>query len=675
MKIISLKLKNFRQFQDEQQIDFSTSEEKSLTLIKGESGNGKTTIIHAFEWILYGNVEGSADNEGYPVNQAIKARLDQGDRTNVSGELVFLYHNIEYDVYRSQAFRKAGNRRKPQTPVLRVTYKTEDGRTEQVSDLNRKTQLTINTIVPRTLFPYFFLLGESLDDIGEKMSENGKGAANTFADAIKGLLGFDEREMAKKHLSRLIKNYNDQIAENDKDPERKQILKKINDFREEQTANRTEIESRQKSNEDLQKRIDELDAKISHYASAESKQKEEKKCSADIEALKQKIEEITQSIFKKFSSHSYKWFLSALVDKTETTMQAVKSMDQGIPGMDAKSIQYLLNRKKCICGHELAENSPEWEELERLIKFLPPNNIGSEVKLFKNSFETSKEAGEEYYEEFTRYWKELSQSNQTLSSLEEQRKQINKEIEDIPPVAEDKLLQSRLIEQKGDNKGKIKQLSEKNEQLEKLIEEQSSLEKELVRYKNKCDRLTLYRSYCEKRRDSIDHDLEEREVRIKSALQENINSIFKRFYNSEVTFTLNNDYSISITDPDGKDVLKDFASGGQKTALALSFIGAIIKVNEKRDLYKANKSSDDSVEDGDVPEVYPLVLDAPTSTFDYEQIKSFSKVMPEITDQIIVLVNAKETAQIKENMNSLVGKEYHIEKQNDYSSVIKYEEA
>lgn len=674
MKIISLKLKNFRQFQDEQKIDFSTSEEKSLTLIKGESGNGKTTIIHAFEWVLYGNVEGSADNEGYPVNQAIKARLDQGDRTNVSGELVFSYHNIEYDVYRSQAFRKAGNRRKPQTPVLRVTYKTEDGRTEQVSDLNKKTQLTINTIVPRTLFPYFFLLGESLDDIGEKMSENGKGAANTFADAIKGLLGFEEREMAKKHLSRLIKNYNDQIAENDKDPERKQILKKINDFREEQAANNTEIESRQNSNEDLQKRIEELDAKISHYASAESKQREAKKCSEDIDDLNQKIEEITQGIFKKFSSRSYKWFLSALVDKTKETMQAVNSMDQGIPGMDAKSIQYLLNRKKCICGHELAENSPEWEELERLIKFLPPNNIGSEVKLFNSSFETSKEAGMEYYEEFTRDWKELSQYKQKLSSLEEQQKQINKEIENIPAVAEDKLLQTRLTEQKGDNNGKIKQLSERNEQLDKLIEEQSYLEKELVRYKNKCDRLTLYRSYCEKRHDIIDHDLEGREVRIKSALQENINSIFKRFYNSEVTFTLNNDYSISITDPDGKDVLKDFASGGQKTALALSFIGAIIKVNEKRDLYKANKSSDDSVEDGDVPEVYPLVLDAPTSTFDYEQIKSFSKVMPEITDQIIVLVNAKETAQIKENMNSLVGKEYHIEKQNDYSSVIKYEE-
>ena len=72
----------------------------------------------------------------------------------------------------------------------------------------------------------------------------------------------------------------------------------------------------------------------------------------------------------------------------------------------------------------------------------------------------------------------------------------------------------------------------------------------------------------------------------------------------------------------------------------------------------------------DAPECFGNILGT-----SWEQIKSFSKVMPEITDQIIVLVNAKETAQIKENMNSLVGKEYHIEKQNDYSSVIKYEEA
>ena len=90
MKLVSLKTNNFRQFQGEQIFNFSTSENKMLTLIKGESGNGKTTIIHAFEWVLYGNVD-STEGESYPVNQSIKAKLQPGDMTKVTGELVFLY--------------------------------------------------------------------------------------------------------------------------------------------------------------------------------------------------------------------------------------------------------------------------------------------------------------------------------------------------------------------------------------------------------------------------------------------------------------------------------------------------------------------------------------------------------------------------------------------------------
>ena len=344
MKLISLKTNNFRQFQGEQIFNFSTSENKMLTLIKGESGNGKTTIIHAFEWVLYGNVD-STEGESYPVNQSIKAKLQPGDMTKVTGELVFLYHDTEYDIYRTQCFIKAGSRRKLQNKDLKVTLKTPDGRTEQVSDLKDRPQITINTIVPKSLFPYFFLLGESLDDIGEKRSENGKGSANTFETAIKGLLGFEEREMAKKHLSRLISYYNDQIAENDKDPERTEILESIHSFKEKQEEINKEIQTRTENNKALQEKIDELDASITRYASAESKQKEAKRCAEDIERDAQKIDLKIDKIFKKFSSQSYKWFLTALADKTESTMQAVKSRNQGIPGMDVKSIQYLLDHK------------------------------------------------------------------------------------------------------------------------------------------------------------------------------------------------------------------------------------------------------------------------------------------------------------------------------------------
>ena len=567
MKLISLKTNNFRQFQGEQIFNFSTSENKMLTLIKGESGNGKTTIIHAFEWVLYGNVD-STEGESYPVNQSIKAKLQPGDMTKVTGELVFLYHDTEYDIYRTQCFIKAGSRRKLQNKDLKVTLKTPDGRTEQVSDLKDRPQITINTIVPKSLFPYFFLLGESLDDIGEKRSENGKGSANTFEKAIKGLLGFEEREMAKKHLSRLISYYNDQIAENDKDPERKEILESIHSFKEKQEEINKEIQTRTENNKALQDKIDELEASISRYASAESKQKEAKRCAEDIERDAQKIDLKIDKIFKKFSSQSYKWFLKALADKTESTMQAVKSRNQGIPGMDVKSIQYLLDHKKCICGHELVEGSPEWESLENWIKFLPPNNIGAEIKFFNNQFKESKDAGNDYYDDFSSDWKELSELKDELNKSTEQKKALDKEIEHIPEVSGDKQKQSRLIAQREENKSHIARLSEEYEECQSKIDEYTRREKELVVYKNKCDRLTLCRGYCEKMRDSIAHDLAAREDRIKDALQENINSIFKSFYDSKVNFTLNDNYSISIEDPNGKDVLKDFASGGQNDGLS-----------------------------------------------------------------------------------------------------------
>ncbi|MFR4479648.1 MAG: AAA family ATPase, partial [Fusobacterium sp.] len=53
MKIEYIKLENFRQFKDVK-IDFSTDNEKNVTMIMGNNGSGKTTLAQAFTWCLYG---------------------------------------------------------------------------------------------------------------------------------------------------------------------------------------------------------------------------------------------------------------------------------------------------------------------------------------------------------------------------------------------------------------------------------------------------------------------------------------------------------------------------------------------------------------------------------------------------------------------------------------------
>ena len=57
MLLQSIKLKNFRQFCDEQIAFADGKDGKNVTIILGENGTGKTTFAQAFFWCLYGETE------------------------------------------------------------------------------------------------------------------------------------------------------------------------------------------------------------------------------------------------------------------------------------------------------------------------------------------------------------------------------------------------------------------------------------------------------------------------------------------------------------------------------------------------------------------------------------------------------------------------------------------
>ena len=54
MIINRLEMYNFRQYIGHQAVDFSTDPEKNVTVLIGINTSGKTTIVRASEWCLYG---------------------------------------------------------------------------------------------------------------------------------------------------------------------------------------------------------------------------------------------------------------------------------------------------------------------------------------------------------------------------------------------------------------------------------------------------------------------------------------------------------------------------------------------------------------------------------------------------------------------------------------------
>ena len=69
MKPISLEIKGFQSFRDLQKIDFATLTSKGLFGIFGPTGSGKSTILDAIMFALYGKVSKESQNEYINLNE------------------------------------------------------------------------------------------------------------------------------------------------------------------------------------------------------------------------------------------------------------------------------------------------------------------------------------------------------------------------------------------------------------------------------------------------------------------------------------------------------------------------------------------------------------------------------------------------------------------------------
>ena len=54
MKLIRAEFENFRLLRD-LELEFSIDSVKKLTVIRAENGTGKTTILNALQWAIYGD--------------------------------------------------------------------------------------------------------------------------------------------------------------------------------------------------------------------------------------------------------------------------------------------------------------------------------------------------------------------------------------------------------------------------------------------------------------------------------------------------------------------------------------------------------------------------------------------------------------------------------------------
>ena len=71
MQIDSLTLKNYRQYKDEKIVFSSENNNKNFNVIQGTNGSGKTNILNAITWCLYGRELHLEKSKGLPIYNTI----------------------------------------------------------------------------------------------------------------------------------------------------------------------------------------------------------------------------------------------------------------------------------------------------------------------------------------------------------------------------------------------------------------------------------------------------------------------------------------------------------------------------------------------------------------------------------------------------------------------------
>ena len=663
MLLQSIKLENFRQFRNES-IDFADgSNGKNVTIIIGENGTGKTTFAQAFFWCLYGETEFSDKNM---LNKVVASELRPGQEAKVQVVLKLKHGDVDYTLIREQIYRKDNsNRIKPDNTVFDIAKKDASGNTSYIKKTACESE--VKGILPKELSRYFFFDGERIEKMSKDIS-NGKKAAD-FADAVKGLLGLNGMYSAIQHFNPRVRTSVISSYESSYNSQSNAKIKEYTDI-----INRCNAEIEQ-----IDARIEELDSEIEtatarktdkvkelkQYEEGEKLQEEREKLQRKIAAAEKSTANVYKLMSKDFNGNLSSFFSISLIQRALELLSEKDFAGKDIPYMHAKTIEYLLKQKVCLCGTHLDEGTIPYTKVKELIDFLPPQSISTTIGDFKKESKRRAVDKKDLYGQLSDHMAVISQQDDDLIELRDdlaivEGKLSGGDVRDKVRAInhEIQLCDQTIAKDRAERDRKIAERARKETERDRADTERRNLT--LLDEANK--KIEIYKTYAERIYKELLVEYSTSEEKIRTRLQTTINDIFKQIYNGGLYLEIDDKYHISVyvTDYEG-DVE---TSTAQSISVIFAFITGIIK------MARDNRNSTDEDTKLLSSEPYPLVMDAPLSAFDKRRIKTVCEALPETAEQVIIFIKDTDGELAEDYMGDKIGSRHHFDKKNEFETVL-----
>ena len=613
-------------------LSFNTSNESKLSVFIAKNGTGKTTILNAITWCLYGKELHLADvKTALPiVTSAVVKKSKVGDYIPVEVTLTITDGENVVEFKRTSSCRidkdsTGNNRAILGHDKITATITPMGAFSNTVIKEDNDANIVIKQYFDEAIFKFYFFDGEKLRDF----------FTATQANSIKqSIFNISQITLLENACNRLSKMNADRTKKLGKDSPNIAKLNEVQALQEDRRKNaEITLESNRELVDEMSKRRDELEDILRGYAPVKRLQEERdelterlKTIEKDAEALKTK----RTSFIRKYT------VLLSLYPRIKHTLSIIAEKEASgdmPPEIDRNLIQKLLKNPEQHCP--ICNSSIDETALEHIQKLLTQFSVSSQTSNFLKEIKGPLETALDEVAAFRSNRDELNQLEIDIKARKESTEQRLSEIAALLSNFEDTSGQINISDieaERGETTRKIntanlaigaaqQTIKYCDDELRKIDEQRNSALREMGEHEDIRNQMAVINMLYENFRKIKTTIMDDMRNEIESMTWK----YFDRMIWKKNTFgkiTINDSYDISVYNKDGTEMTGSL-SATEQMALAYAFTLAIHNASGKN---------------------CPLVIDSPLGRVSDKNRENMAEALKEVSKekQIIMLFTPDE---------------------------------
>ena len=661
MKILTLAMNNFGPYRGHQEVAFPTDSARRVMLVFGDNMRGKTSLLNAIRWVLYGKALDRASREIEIINLVNRDAQDDDDFT-LSVLLRFEADGNEYELSRSvQPFDMIG-RPRTNAHFRHDVLLRKNGTVVRGEEIEQH----INSFIPQQVSRFYLFDGELLDEYESLLRED-TSQGQMIKEAIEQILGVPALINARNEIKDLLKKAQTLQAKESKNVSALASYSTQSlQLQEQIAAHERDLEAEKDKQKGIGEKIDAIGTELSAAEPIQALNLELATVRRQIANLESEITEYQKQRYEALRSawrdllqprlSARRSFLSEQIDRSRNQIK-----EEGALGDRIRRINALLKQSRCpTCEQEIGEGlrvrlGSELGTLSAELQDVTMNATAVSEATTELSL-LNKVLGTNAAQRIAHLDTSIERSSIQLTALEGQAETLNEKLtnHDVAHIA-------RLSKER-DGLLKIRGKLDKNiDDINAEITEKRGKVGQLARLMYKSPEARNQRSSREVEvytglEQVFSKSIDTLRDRLRSKVAQEATNVFKQL-TTEDTYNglrINANYGLTILDRKGEDVT--IRSAGAEQVVAMSLLSALNRT--------VNRPG-------------PVVVDTPFGRLDPKHRQNILRFVPNMGEQIVFLVHEGEINRVTglESIAPFIGRTYEIQRvSSSHSEIVRVEE-